>query len=78
MLETDVPDPALVIRCFLDGSYYYHKNAGLEVDCVRQFLGLLKSCLDEKARIVLANLHTRVDTLPRYAEAQLSGDDIPF
>lgn len=78
MLETDVPDPALVVRCFIDGSYYYQKNTGLKVRCVRRFLELLKACAEEKARIVLANLHTRFDTLPRYADVQPPGDDIPF
>ena len=78
MLETDVPDPALVIRCFIDGSYYYRKTDGLKVSCVRRFLEILKSCAEEKVRIVLANLHTRLDTLPRYSDVQIPGDDIPF
>jgi serine/threonine-protein kinase len=78
MLEPDVPDPALVLRCLIDGTYYYKKNSRVPVDCVRRFLGLLKSCAEEKVRIVLANLHTRLDTLPRYSGEVPPNEDIPF
>jgi eukaryotic-like serine/threonine-protein kinase len=74
MLEEVVPDAARVVRCFIQGNYYYKKN-GLEVEAVREFLWLLSSCGDDKGRIALANLHTALDGLPTYDE-QL--DDIPF
>jgi len=77
MLEETVPDAAVVLRCCLDGMYYYRK-AGLEVSIVREFVKLLRSTSDERARIILANLHSKLDALPRYSEPELTEDDIPF
>ena len=77
MLESTVPDAAVVIRLFLDGKYYYRK-AGLEVATVRDFLMLLRGTLDERAKVILANLHTRMDALPHYSPAEITDDDIPF
>jgi len=77
MLEQYVPDAVIVLRCFIVGTYYYRKT-GLPVACVRNFLRLLKSSTDEKNRIILANLHTRLDSLPRYSQQEEAGDDIPF
>jgi hypothetical protein len=75
MLEETVPDSAVVLRCFVTGQYFYRK-AGLSVAVVRDFLKLLRATTDERARIVLANLHTKLDALPRYSE--VTDDDIPF
>ena len=77
MLEDTVPDSAVVLRCFLKGMYHYRK-AGLDVDTVRDFLNLLRATHDERARIILANLHTKLDALPRYSPDVLTEDDIPF
>ena len=76
-LEETVPDSAVILRCFVKGMYYYRKN-GLEVDTVRDFLMLLRSTLDERANIILANLHTKLDSLPRYSPVVLTDDDVPF
>ncbi len=75
MLEETVPDSAIVVNCFVNGQYYYRK-AGLEVATVRDFLRLLRATLDERANVILANLHTKLDALPRYVE--LPDDEIPF
>jgi predicted Ser/Thr protein kinase len=75
MLEQLVPDAALVTRCFFTGTYYYRK-AGLPVEAVRGFIRLMKSIPEDKKRIVLANLHTRFDVLPRYSRQE--EDDFPF
>ncbi len=77
MLEELVPDSAVVLRCLLNGMYYYRKT-GLRVDAVRDFLRLLRVTVDERTRVILANLHTRLDALPRYAPPAPSDDDIPF
>jgi len=47
------------------------------VGVIRDFLRLLSATPDERTRIILANLHTRIGTLPRYA-AVVSDDDVPF
>ena len=78
MLETFVPDANLVLRCFVDGSYYYRK-AGLRVDRVKAFVCLLKTCTEERRKIIFANLHTRLDCIERYSEGDLlTDDDVPF
>lgn len=78
MLEKEVPDCTLVLRSLVEGEFYYRKQ-GLSVDCVKGFVQLLRSCGEEKGRVVLSNLYTRLDVLPRYnKEAELPDDDIPF
>ena len=67
MLEETVPDCATVTRCFMDGTYHYRK-AGFSVDAVRQFLDVLRTCTPERGQILLANLHTRLDAIPRYSD----------
>lgn len=79
MLEQWMPDVATILQCLVVGSYYYRKkNAQFPVAHLRDFLRLVKSCTDEKNRIILANLHTRLDALPRYSEAAETADDVPF
>jgi serine/threonine-protein kinase len=78
MLETFVPDSRLVLRCVVDGGYYY-RQAGLRVDCVKAFLRLLQTCTEERRKIIFANLHTRLDCIARYSQADLlTDDDVPF
>ena len=77
MLEETVPDAVLVLRCLVNGMYYYRKQ-GLSVNTVRDFLRLLRATVDERAKIILANLHTRLDALPRYDQSVITDDDIPF
>lgn len=76
MLEEVVPDASVVLNCFLAGNYYYRRD-GMLVSDVKNFLRLLKTSTDEKNRIILSNLHTKIDTLSRYSE-QFEEDDMPF
>lgn len=78
MLEPYVPNPGVVIRCFLEGTYGYYKKSRLSVDRVRDFLRLFKSATEEKRRLILANLRTRLDMLPARPQSSISQDDIPF
>lgn len=68
MLEETVPDCAIVTRCFIDGTYYYRSN-GFSVQALRDFTELLRHCTNERAHILLANLHTRLDAIARYTDA---------
>ena len=79
MLEDEAPDCAPVLRCFLNGGFKYHKS-GFEVSCIKNFIALMKSSSDEKRRIVLANIQSRLDVIGRYEPQKFSGfdDDIPF
>ena len=76
MLEENVPDCAVVIGCFITGTYFYRKE-GMSVSCVKEFLQCLRLCTEERKRIILANLHTKFDALPRYEQIPES-DDVPF
>lgn len=76
MLEQFVPDVTVVVRCFLVGTYYYRRSE-LHVAHVRDFLHLMKSSTEEKKRIILANLHTKFDALPRYSQSE-DANDVPF
>jgi len=75
MLEEFVPEPAIVLRCLVLGSFYF-RNTGFPVGCLRDFVRLLRSSTVEKNRILIANLHSRLDALPRYTAAE--DDDVPF
>jgi serine/threonine-protein kinase len=76
MLEDTVPDAASVIGCFVRGEFHYIPS-GFPVCAVREFLRLLKSVTHEKRRIVMANLYTRLDSIPRYPK-QPPAEDFPF
>ncbi len=75
MLDEEVPDAAVVIRCFIAGSYRYNKS-GLSVAALRDFLTMLKASSEEKKRIILSNLHAKLDAIQRYQP--YTDDDIPF
>lgn len=75
MLEELIPDSATVLRCIINGAYYYRK-ANFPVSALKNFVRFLKSSTIEKQRIVFANLHTRLDAIERYSNN--SDDDIPF
>lgn len=82
-LETHMPDVAPLLRCLLNGEFFYNKN-GFPVVSLKQFLQLLQKVSLEKQRVALANLHSRFDSIPRYTKLRApSGfddldDDIPF
>jgi serine/threonine-protein kinase len=79
MLEEQVPDPAVVVSCFLGGTYYYNPNAVIKVHIVRDFLSMAAACTEEKGRMIIANLQTKLDAIPRYsAEPADEADDVPF
>ena len=77
MLEDTVPDSGAVLRCLLNGGFYYTK-AGLPVQAVKEFVRLLKSSSPEKKRIILLNVHTRLDAVSRYDDQTSYEDNLPF
>lgn len=76
ILERSVPDAAKIIRCFLNGGYYYRK-AGFPTEIVRDFCGLLQRATHDQRNTIMANLHTRLDAIPRY-DATPDDSDVPF
>ncbi|MDR1317293.1 MAG: protein kinase family protein [Spirochaetales bacterium] len=73
MLESDIKNPVSIIRVFLNGSYYCDKNNTMSVGELKNFIDLLKTCSNEKLRVITMNLYNRFDSIERYAES-----DIPF
>ena len=78
MLEYEIAEPHRIIACFVEGGYYYKKNRRILTETVRDFVRLLKSCGIEQARIILANLDTRLDAINRYDPDEIQDEDIPF
>ena len=74
-LEECVPDARTVCECILKGGYYC-KTIGLRVSVVKDFLELIRYSGQARKDMILENLHRRMDTIPRYSEAD--DDDIPF
>lgn len=78
MLEEWVPNASTVLSCFIDGAYRY-RSAGFPVSALKSFLKLMKSLSEEKQRIVVANIQTRLDAIERYDRPNpKEEDDIPF
>ncbi|MDH5675999.1 MAG: protein kinase family protein [Myxococcales bacterium] len=74
MLEEFVPDSARILGCFVQGPYRY-KPKDFPVQAVNEFLILFRAATEEKKRIILGNIHTNLDAVPRHQEPD---DDIPF
>ena len=76
MLEEFLPQNTVIIRCFLDGAYYYRKQNQFPTAVLHSFLTFFRSCSRERRNIVLSNLHVKLDSVARYEEPPAS--DIPF
>lgn len=82
MLEEFIPDAAVVLSLLLPGAYRYRKS-GFPVAALRSFVQLLKAASTEKNRILLSNLHCRLNAIDHYVAKPRIGfddmdDDIPF
>lgn len=75
MLEEHLPDSSVVLSAILRGGYSYRK-VGFPTAALKAFIDLLRTTTLAKQRIVLANLHGRLDAITRYE--QDDSDDIPF
>ncbi|MDZ5604668.1 protein kinase family protein [Pseudomonas sp. RP23018S] len=82
MLENQVTSNTEVIKCFINGAYYYNKNHKMSVSVIKKFLALLCSSSKEKRNIIEANIYARLDAVERYKPKPVpdfsSFDDIPF
>lgn len=78
-LEELIPNPTKVIDAVIAGAYHYRKGTpDLTVECLRRFVDLLRRSNDHRRRIIVSNLHAKLDAIDRYAADDLSRDDIPF
>lgn len=78
MLEEYIPSNSSILKCFLNGAYYFSKRDGFPVYVLKSFIGLLKSCSSEKTNIIMSNLQSKLDAIERYDEKADFDDDIPF
>jgi serine/threonine-protein kinase len=77
MLEEYVPDSRLILKHLIDGSYRYFPRNKIEVAVLREFVRLLQAVSESEKRIIIGNLHTRLDTVKRF-DRNLEDEDIPF
>jgi hypothetical protein len=78
MLEEFVPNSPHVIRCFLNGMYYYSNRNMFPVAILKAFVEFFRSCSRAKKNIILSNIQTKLDSIERYDEESIIDDDIPF
>jgi len=79
MLEESVPSNDLVISCLVNGAYRYSTRNFISVLNVCQFLDFFRSCSATKKEIVLSNLISRLNAVPRFNKDDVfPNDDIPF
>ena len=79
LLEESLQNSAELTRCFVSGEYRYIRTNTIFLSCLKGFIALLKKNPKEKQRIIINNLHNRIDTIERYAKPVFpSDDDIPF
>lgn len=77
MLEEHVPASHMLIRCFLEGTYFYSRRVEIATHVLRAFLVFFRACSPERRSIVLGNIHSKLDTVTRY-ETTVTDDDVPF
>ncbi len=80
MLEEYVPSSTLVLKCFINGAYYFNNSYSFEVHVLRSFLNLFRSSSREKRNIIIGNIQTKLDVVKRYSQGKFANfdDDIPF
>lgn len=77
MLEDYILSNNNIVSCFCHGNYTYYPNKKvLKVEALRKFIDYLKSCSVDKKNIILANLHTRLDSIEHYEDDEMG--EIPF
>ena len=77
VLETHVSSN-LVADCFVEGNYSYYPKKNFPVAIFHDFVRSFRSFEDTRQRVILLNLHTRLDSLRRNDEVSKDNDDIPF
>jgi len=77
MLEECVQDESSVISAFIKGVYYWKNKQNFEVDKLFSFLEWFKNSNKEKRTIILSNMYSKLDTVPR-SRHEIVNDDVPF
>jgi serine/threonine protein kinase len=77
MLEESIPDTSKLINCFINGNYRYFSKKTFSADTLKQFIQILKKNSKEKQNIILSNLQTKLDSIPRLYDFT-PDSDVPF
>lgn len=78
MLEDTIPKNNLLTNCLINGSHFFKTKSEFRVNTLRDFIDLLKSCNKEKKNIIISNIQSKIDAVPRYEEHPSFNDDVPF
>jgi len=80
-LNECVSDTSYIVNCFIDGGYIRTDN-NFYISELKAFLELLQSCSEEKKIIIIDNLASYLDIIPRGSWQIVDGmpfvDDMPF
>lgn len=77
LLEEYIPDVTKLASVFLSGAYTYKRLYQFPVELLAKFITLLRSLDSARQEIVLSNLSSRLDAIPRYFDTTMD-DEIPF
>lgn len=75
-LETHVTNNVALLRILVKGPFRYNPHKKIPVAVVSDFVALLRTLSFGRQRIVLANLHMRLEAIRRYDNR--TDDDLPF
>jgi hypothetical protein len=77
VLENEIQNTREVTRAFLNGSYTFYSKPIFSCYNIREIIRMLKASDNDKANIIMLNIHNRLNQLPRTHKDVLA-DDIPF
>lgn len=76
MLEKYLTNNSLLIQCFINGTYFYTRQALLTVSAIKGFIDLFRGCSNEKRNIMLNNIQTKLDSIEKHKNT--IDDEVPF
>ncbi len=77
-LDEEVADPHSVIRALATGGYKYRRGRSITVDVLLSFIRLIEQAAENERKLILSNLHSRLNAIEKYWQSPPSSDDIPF
>lgn len=79
MLEYLIPEASGVAKCFIETGSFYPNNHKFSVNDLAKFLALMNHSTEEKRRVIIANLHSKLNSIERFdVKPPIHDDDIPF
>ncbi|PCJ17677.1 MAG: kinase [Candidatus Cloacimonadota bacterium] len=72
-LEEYIPSINKIIRCFVNGDFFYSSNTEIHIKVFKNFLELLHECSVDRKNLIFRNLSSKIDSLPKYDD-----EEVPF